>query len=324
MSIFILLGVLLAVVAWLTAGAMAVRSVSRIWLRHWVERRLQGSAAASAYLERPQRLLVAASTGIALSVFLGGAMLAAMGGGTDEVAERLLAGALVVLIFGQTLPRVVSHRFASSLVPLLLPALRVFDMVVTPVLAVAAFLARPMHRARSNRTGSTREGIQDLLREGVLEGVGERAEIAIITGVVEFGEKTLAEVMTPRAELFALDVSMPTADLARAIAQSAYSRVPVYRGDPDHILGMVHVFDVLKAGLDSRPALRRVAFAPGTKHCNVLLFEMLRGRLHLAVVQDESGRTLGIVTLEDLLEELVGDIRDEHDEPQPPRAAGAA
>lgn len=324
MSAWLLLGLLLAVVAWLTAGAMAVRSVSRIWLRHWVERRLQGSAAASAYLERPQRLLVAASTGIALSVFLGGTVLGAMGGGAVTVAERVLVGALTVLIFGQTLPRAVSHRFASSLVPLLLPALRLFDMIVTPVLAIASLLARPMDRVRSKRTGSTREGIQDLLREGVLEGVGERAEIAIITGVVEFGEKTLAEIMTPRSELFALDASMPTADLARAIAQSAYSRVPVYRGDVDQILGMVHVFDVLKAGLDSHPAHRRVAFAPGTKHCNVLLFEMLRGRLHLAVVQGDGGQTLGIVTLEDLLEELVGDIRDEHDEPQAPRPAGAA
>lgn len=323
MSTVLLLGLLLAVVAWLTAGAMAVRSVSRIWLRHWVERRLQGSAAASAYLERPQRLLVAASTGTALSVFLGGAILGALGGGALTVASRVVVGAIAVLLLGQTLPRAVSHRYASSLVPLLLPALRLFDMVVTPVLAVAALLARPMRRVRAKRAGSTREGIQDLLREGVLEGVGERAEIAIITGVVEFGEKTLVEVMTPRAELFALDVTLSTPELARAIAQSAYSRVPVYRGDVDHILGMVHVFDVLKAGLDSRPALRRVAFAPGTKHCNVLLFEMLRGRLHLAVVQDEGGQTLGIVTLEDLLEELVGDIRDEHDEPQAPRAAGA-
>ena len=105
--------------------------------------------------------------------------------------------------------------------------------------------------------------------------------------------------------------------LARLIAQAGYSRVPVYRGSIDEIAGMVHVFDVLKTRGEGAPELRPVMHAPSSKRCNELLFEMLRERQHLGIVLDEYGGTAGLVTLEDLLEELVGDIRDEHDEPAP-------
>jgi putative hemolysin len=145
--------------------------------------------------------------------------------------------------------------------------------------------------------------------------VGERAEIAIISGVVEFGEKTLGDVVTPLTDVFALDQGLPPRDAAARLAQSNYSRVPVYRGSLDDVLGMVHVFDFLKAEPDEWPGLRPIAFAQRDEPCNDFLFRMLRERKHLAVVRDDGGRTCGIVTLEDLLEELVGDIRDEHDEP---------
>ena len=104
---------------------------------------------------------------------------------------------------------------------------------------------------------------------------------------------------------------------ATQIAQSAYSRVPVYHETLDNIIGMVHAFDVIKARGELPKKLRPVAIASPGAPCNELLFRMLRERQHLAVVRDETGRTLGLVTLEDLLEELVGDIRDEHDEPAP-------
>jgi putative hemolysin len=160
-----------------------------------------------------------------------------------------------------------------------------------------------------------REAMQDLLREGELEGVGRREEIAIISGVMRFGEKTVGEVMTPRKDVFALPEGLDARQLATQIAESAFSRVPVYRGSLDHVLGMYHAFDILKERSGGEPSLRPVAFTPATSACNDLLFRMLRARVHIAIVQDEQQRTLGIATLENLLEELVGDIRDEHDEP---------
>jgi putative hemolysin len=169
-----------------------------------------------------------------------------------------------------------------------------------------------------------REALHDLLREGELEGVGEREEIAIINGVVEFGAKRVRDVMTLRSEIFALDDSLDARSLALRIAQSNYSRVPIYHGSLDDVRGMVHAFDVLKAGAESIPPLRPVATATPDAPCNELLFRMLRERLHLAIVRDATGATIGLVSLEDLLEELVGDIRDEHDEPETSRAQTAA
>src|SRR6185437_2968970 len=168
-----------------------------------------------------------------------------------------------------------------------------------------------------------RDPIQDLLREGQLEGVGEREEIAIISGVVEFSGKIVRDVMTPRSDIFALPDGVDPHAMARQIAQSRYSRVPIYHGTLDNITGMVHAFDVIKARGDSPERLRPMAFAAPDAPCNELLFRMLRERLHLAIVRDAAGRTNGLVTLEDLLEELVGDIRDEHDEPEPPRPPAA-
>jgi putative hemolysin len=314
-----LLWLLLALVACLTAAGTAVRSVSRIWLRHWVEHRLGGSPVATAYLERPQRLLLASGAGVALTVFCGGAILGAEHLGARgrpwwALALRVAFGALLVLLVGQTLPRALARRWSARLIPVLIPTLRLVDFLLAPVRWLTQALVHPIERRVVDPEVEARDNIEELLREGELEGVGGRDEIAIITGVVQFGEKTAADVMTPRDQVFAIDVDTPADELARRVAQAEYSRIPLYRGTLDHVVGMVHAFDVLKA--EGGPvAPRPVAETPAARPCNDLLFYMLRSRLHLAVVRDEQGATAGIVSLEDLLEELVGDIRDEHDEP---------
>jgi putative hemolysin len=113
--------------------------------------------------------------------------------------------------------------------------------------------------------------------------------------------------------MFLLRDDLTAAELARQVATAGYSRVPVYRDSPDQISGMVHVFDVFRRRGEAVPAVRPVAFTRPEKSAKDLLFEMLRSRRQLAIVQD-GGAVTGLVTLEDLLEELVGDIRDEHDD----------
>ena len=308
------------VIAWLVAASIGVRTVSRIWLRHWVEGRPAGFHVAEDYLERPARLLVAASAGSAFAMVIAGALAARKVGAGLDAAISLAIVAATILIVGHILPRAVARRWAAPLLPVLLPPLRVVEIALSPVVALNRFVE---HRLQRDRTGhdQERDGLEDLLREGELEGVGEQDEIAIITGVVRFGEKTLRQVMTLRADVFALDDALPADELARRIAESAYTRVPIIHGHSlDNIVGMIHAFDILRA--EGRPAVRTVPNAPGDMRCNELLFRMLRAREHLAIVRNPDGTTAGIVTLEDLLEELVGDIRDEHDE-QPPLARSA-
>jgi putative hemolysin len=314
----LLLAICVVVVALLTAGGMAMRSVSRIWLRHWVERELAGSRAAHAYLDRPQRLIVAASATVALVLVLSGGLLA-----TDfahrpwPLASTLALYAAAMIALGQLLPRAIARRFAPAVASRLSPLLEAAAIITSPIVAAGRMASRPFERPTADGQLPERDTIQDLLREGELEGVGEREEMEIITGVMSFGEKRVRDVMIPRQEIFAIERSASARAVAEEFATSAFSRVPVFEGSLDHVVGMLHAFDVLKTGGMRPPALRPVATAPESMTCSELLFRMLRRSQHLAIVQDDEQRTVGLVTLEDLLEELVGDIRDEHDEPAP-------
>jgi putative hemolysin len=314
----------IVVVAWLTAAATAVRSVSRIWLRHWVEQQLSGWGPAAMYLDRPHRMLLAATTAVSLTVFAAGVELAASGGSAPlAVLASVFLYAVVLLVAGQLIPRAIARRWATTLVPVLLPPLQVVQLLLSPVLHLVRRVTGERAQEEAREPSTDDEALEELLREGELEGVGEHTEIAIISGVVQFGEKRVGNVMTARADIFGVEESLPIDELARRVAQAAYSRVPVYRGSLDQIIGMVHVFDVLKYAETDRPRIRPVAFTRPGASSKELLFAMLRERKHLAVVLDDAGKTLGIVTLEDLIEELVGDIRDEHDEPAPVNASSA-
>ena len=306
----------LLMVAALTAGGMAMRSVSRIWLRHWVEQQLRGSRAAVAYLERPHRLIIASSATVALILVLSGELLA-----SDNVrdlkalAVNLSVFAAAVIVIGQLLPRAVARRFAPQVASFLSPLLEAAALIAAPVVAAGRLTSRPFERKPPAARYDERDAIQDLLREGELEGVGERQEMEIITGVMEFGVTPVGDVMIPREEIFAISRAASPREIAEEFATSAFSRVPVYDGSLDNVIGMIHVFDVLKLRSDRPAHLRPVATAFLTTPASELLFRMLRTRTHLAIIQDVNHHTVGLVTLEDLLEELVGDIRDEHDEP---------
>ena len=306
----------LIVVAWLTAGAMAVRSASRIWLRHWAEQRLRGAATVLVYLERPQRLLSAAQTGVALTVSAAGLWIGWRGARNESIAMASLVGyAGVLILLGHLVPRAIARRWPSFVIPLTVPVLRAIEIVTSPILSVSRGVGTTNDAMAHETLPAAHDAIQDLLREGEMEGVGRREEIAIISGVMEFGGKTVREVLTRREDVFAVPRAAEAGSVAALIAESAFSRVPVYESSLDDVIGMYHAFDVLKEHGEDLPPLRPVAYASADTHCNELLFRMLKARLHLAVVQDEQQRTLGIVTLENLLEELVGDIRDEHDDP---------
>lgn len=327
MILFFPMLIAVLVVALLTVGATAVRTVSRLWLRHWIEHRHGDAKRMARYLERPMRLVHAASTGIAITVFTMGAIIVMQDGARSLALVRdTVIFTISVVVAGQLVPRAIGRRWAPKLVPVFAPALRVVDIIVTPFLHVAGAATRlSVPRSGGATELEAREGLEDLLRDGAFESMRASEEMAIISGVMQFGEKTVADVMTPRADMFTLDESLEPMEVARRVAQSAYSRVPMYRQDPDRIVGMLYAFDVFKLAGVRRPPLRPVLVTAPGRAANELLFELLRARRQLAIVQDDTGFVAGLVTMEDLLEELVGDIRDEHDEPAAkiPGAPGA-
>ncbi|HET9809379.1 MAG TPA: CNNM domain-containing protein, partial [Candidatus Limnocylindria bacterium] len=222
----------LAAVATITAGATSLRSVGRMWLRRWIDQRLAGAVGDEEALDRQQRLLEAATAATAWVVALAGVALALSSEARPgRLAIEALVFVLALLVVGQLLPRAIARRRASRMLPVLMPVLRSVSVVLWPFVRAAHALARPFARQAGGTTEeeSREEEIEDLLREGELEGIGEHTETEIIAGVVRFGEMTVFEVMTPRTSIFAIDEATHPREMARLIAQAGYSRVPVYR-----------------------------------------------------------------------------------------------
>ena len=298
----------------LTAAATAARSVSWIWLRQWAEREVQGSGeAVPAVFERPQAYWLAAGTVIASLAFALGATL---GFAADRVTlvPQLLVALVVVLLVGQVGPRMVARRWAIAIIPAALPLLRAMDAIVGPILAFVARRVRPPMAA----TADAPTPLEDLLREVQVEGIGDRHEVEIISDVVEFGDKRVRDVMTPRAQVTVVHEDQGAAEIGAVVAQSKFTRIPVVGRRADDVVGIVNAFDVLARPDAPLTQLRPAASATMDETCGAVMRRLLRERRHLAVVRDAAGAFVGIVTLEDLLEELVGDIRDEHDEPVGP------
>ncbi|HUU29234.1 MAG TPA: hemolysin family protein, partial [archaeon] len=159
----------------------------------------------------------------------------------------------------------------------------------------------------------TRKNIQRVLIENEHAGVLDADERDYISGVFDFSENTVREVMTPRTEIVAIQKGSTMDEIAAQVTESNYSRIPIYEESLDHIIGIVHIMDLLIHPNNEEPIIHPVIFTPETRKCDNLFSEMRQKKCHLAVVLDEYGGTAGIVSLEDLLEELVGDIHDVHD-----------
>jgi CBS domain containing-hemolysin-like protein len=302
--IWIVVAIGVAVAAFGATAGAALITVSRAELTRAVARRLRGGAPSLAWLNQIDYYLTAASATTSLGVLLVGAVipaiLASAGAGTPRlvVALALLAVPLV-LITAYLVPR--------WLTPILRPWSRVLGLLLP-----ARVATRPTD-------------FRAIWREGAAVGIRADDELAMVGGVMAFSVRPVREVMTPRTEIVAIEENSPLEDIRLVFGQSGYSRLPVFRGTLDEIVGMVHAFDLFRLEPGDPLPVRPVAVTPGSRTCGDLLLDMQRERRHLAVVLDEFGGSLGIATLEDLLEELVGEIFDEHDdEVRPAPVSGPA
>ncbi len=285
-----------------TAGA-ALIAVSRAELTRVVGRRLRGARLPLESLAQIDDYLTAASATTSLGVLIVGAAIPSLVAGVGASRSVLLLPLIampVVLFVAYLGPRWLTELRAEAVADRVIPILRPWSRLLG-VLLPARTVTRPTE-------------LRAIWREGAAVGVDMNDELLMAGGVLAFSARPVREVMTPRTDIVALEEHVPLDEIRAVFAQSGYSRIPVFRGTLDEIVGMLHAFDLfkLKPG-DPLPA-RPVAVTPASRTCGDLLLDMQRERRHLAVVIDEFGGTLGIVTLEDLLEELVGEIFDEHDE----------
>jgi putative hemolysin len=230
---------------------------------------------------------------------------------------------LVIIVFDRLIPQLLFTRTRGRWIGKLRYVIVTVLYLISPVtlfcsllLSIAA-LADPEESAEPEHPS---EAMEALLEAGEEEGILEESDRDLVRSVVEFGDKVVREVMTPRPQMFAVPGSLTLEEFTAQIDEHKFSRVPVFSGSLDHITGLVFAHDLLQvkdtdAGQITVAQLQRpAAFVPETKKVAELLREMQREKQHMRIVIDEYGGTAGLVTIEDLLEAIVGNIADEHDE----------
>ena len=201
----------------------------------------------------------------------------------------------------------------------LTPLARAVSLLMRPLLVLPARLSNRGGAEPQQLVTITENELRSFVDASQRQGVLEQDERQMIFSIFEFGDTLVREIMVPRIDIYALDVDTPVEQAGNALLESGYSRVPVYKETIDNIVGVLYAKDLLRVGRTPDPInslrelLRPANFVPESKKLDALLAEMQAGRIHIAIVVDEYGGVAGLVTLEDMMEEIVGEIQDEYD-----------
>jgi len=275
-----------------------------------------------------QLLMAAIAMLIAFSVFRDGVW------SVDEVLEGALALLLIVIVFNRFLPYVFFSRTSGKWLARWVPLVRAMIYLVLPVTLVLGFLqsVTSLTREHSEPQPETQaEAVDALIEAGQEEGILDESNRDLIQSVVQFSEKTVRDAMKPRPEMVAVAADTTVEQFVELLRSRPFSRVPVFEGSIDHIIGLVYAKDVLQVP-DSEAHDRNVGslmrkdiyFVPETKLASDLLRELQKKKVRMAIVIDEYGGVAGLVTIEDLVEEIVGEISDEHEPAQVVRESEAS
>jgi len=240
----------------------------------------------------------------------------------EGLAGAILLAGMVTLLGTYLVPQIVYRKTSGHGLLALLPVFRALTLLVWPLIWGVEFLQSLFDLGgtpKAEDTPRAEEHIEALISAGEEEGIIEEGDRELIQSVVAFGDKTVREVMTPRPRIVAISQADTLEKLRELVISVQYSRIPAFDGDIDSITGFVHVRDMFelddeeRARRTVRDILRPIRVVPETKPVNDLLREMQEEGAHMAVVVDEYGATAGIVTMEDMVEEIVGEIHDEHE-----------
>ena len=324
MIYFWIIALAVLVTALLSASEMAFIAANRVRLRHLAE---TGDTVAARYLEAfrsPERMLSTAMMGvtiahIAASSFATWALLPIAGAWTAFVVTVTLVP--VMLVFGEVIPKTAARERSTAMIRRLFPVLQVATMILAPITWGARALVGGALRAVGLRGATTRqfvsrEELKLLLQLEPTEADVTSTEAEMIDKIFDLGETAVREIMVPLVDVAALPENTTPDDAVRLIQERGFSRLPVYADRELNIVGVVTTMDLLRRGAETRDLktlMRPATYAPETKRIDELLTEMQKGRVQLAVVVDEYGAAVGIVTIEDIVEQIVGEIQDEHD-----------
>ena len=337
----ILLVVLIAVNAYFAAAEMAIVSVNKNRIRTLAHEGNKKAEALAALIEEPNKFLSAIQVVITLAGFMTSAEAAVSF--SDDVGKLLsdigipygdeisviivtLVLSFFTLVFGELLPKRIAMLHADGIaLAVVKPILSVstFFKPFVWILSITVTLFLKIFRQRTDVTNAeySEDDIVSMLEAGRESGELKEEGKRMITGIFAFDDMLAYEVMTPRTDVFSIDINEPAEEYMDELMELRYSRIPVYEDDSDNIIGILYIKDYLiKAreegfdNVDFRSILRKPYFVPETKKMDSLFYELQTTKQHIAILIDEYGGFSGIVTMEDIIEEIMGDIDDEYDE----------
>ena len=241
--------------------------------------------------------------------------------GLSAVSVSTIVTTIVVFFAGEMLPKSIAKKYSEPLALATGPVLRFLMKLFTPLSALLAWIGQSAAKLtpEENPVSFTEDELYDIIEDMTEEGSLDEQQGELISSALQFGEVTVESVLTPRVDLVAVDISSSLEDILAVIKTTNHSRLPVYEGSVDNIIGVLQIRKFIKAylrlgnNLDLRPLMDEVFFIHQSTNIDELLPVMSKRKLNMAVVTDNYGGTLGIVTVEDILEELVGEIWDEDD-----------
>ena len=319
-----IIGLSLLVTALFSAAEMSFIAANRVRLRHMAE---GGNRTAIRYLDAfrsPERLLSTAMMGVTIAHIKASsvatwALLPVAGGAAAILVTVALTP--VMLVLGEVIPKAIARERATGLILWLFPVIEALGRLLTPLTWGAnALVGRALSLFGRERTSTrqfvSREELKLLLQMAPEEADVTVSEAEMIDKIFDLGETAVREVMVPLVDVAALPETASRVDAVRLIQERGFSRIPVFTDQVFNIVGVVTAMDLLRRGgeaPDVRALMRPATYVPETKRIDDLLRELQKNRVQLAVVVDEYGGAVGIVTVEDIVEEIVGEIRDEHD-----------
>jgi len=325
LPLLILLGVLLALSAACSASEAAILSINKVRLRHLVE---QGNRSAQVvfglvtHLDRVIGTLLVANNlvNVAFSA-IASWILVSIFGSERGLAISTVVLTVVLLVVGEVTPKLFAVTHAEPVAFVIARPLRVLVAVLAPLSSFFTWAGRWLLRALRIPTKRrsplvTEEEIKVMIQMGREAGVLAEQELRMLHRIFEFSDSTVEEVMVPRDEIAGIDLGAKPEDVLDVLIEEGHSRIPVYQGSVDHVIGVIYARDLLvtvrHGGLFVLSDLiRPVMEVQGDKRVAELLGEFQREKIQIAIVKDAKGTTSGLVTIEDLLEEIVGEIREE-------------
>jgi putative hemolysin len=314
--------------AFFSGSEIALIAVDKIKLRHLADAGSRGAKQAQDMLHHPERFLGTTLVGTNIAVVLGSVLLTRVLADLPWFAGRRIEVyvALILtpigLLFGEIVPKSIFQQYANAIVPVIAPVLHLALTILYPIVFLISTLTNRLlammgvERKQRQQT-LTRDELKFLIHSDTHGTLGDRQRQEILKRVFEFGDTTAREVMVPLVDVTALKKGSTIANAMAEIQAHGFSRFPIYEERIDRIIGVIHAFDLFRATPDDVTIdrfIRKAYYIPERMRLDDLLREFQRHRVQIAVVVDEYGGSLGIVTLEDSLEELVGDIEDEFDD----------